>query len=153
MESARKNPNVDGLFYNNSIESVHFQEKKEQCFKVGTVEDVVSSLKALVQRQQNDETRALYGGGLYKLEKRYKRFSIDSIKWHSMSLEKRKKHVKAFRQYIPTLEDQFTKPARSGKKPCERVRKSKKSFPDTIIDRLNKDSFRINNPHMEREET
>jgi len=130
-----------------------FSREKEQCFKVGTVEDVVFTLKSLVQRQQDDEIRALYGSGPYKLDKKYKRFSIDSIRWHSMSPEKRKKHVKAFRQYIPTLEDKFRKPTRSGKKPCERVRKSKKSLPDTIIDRLNKDSFRINNPHMEREVT
>jgi hypothetical protein len=150
IESARKNTNINGLFYNNSIESMHFREKKEQCFKEGTIEDVVSTLKKLVQRQQDDEVRALYGSGPYKLSNAYQRFSIDSTRWHSMAPENRKKCVESFRKYNPTLEESFKKPSQSGKKPCQRVRKKRKTSSETIIDRLSKDFFRVNNPHGER---
>ena len=41
IECARKNTNVHGLFYNNSIECQHYLENKEQSFRKGTVEDVI----------------------------------------------------------------------------------------------------------------
>ena len=52
-----------------------------------------------------------------------------------MTLEKRKKHVLAFRNYNPSLEDQFTKPAKNGRKPSHQTRK-RKPEPDVLINRL-----------------
>ena len=40
IERARKNTNVHGLFYNNSIECQHYLEKKEQYCRKRTVENV-----------------------------------------------------------------------------------------------------------------
>ena len=117
IESARKNSDVQGLFYNNGIENMHFQEKKEQSFEKGDIFEVVKTIKKLVERQQDEETKALYGGGGYKLSKEYKKFEIDPIKWHTFGPEKRKKHIEKFRSYQPGLEDTFVKPKTSGRKP------------------------------------
>ena len=51
IECAKKNTNVYGLFYNNSIECQHYLEQKEQSFRKGTVEDVIKMFKSLVKRQ------------------------------------------------------------------------------------------------------
>ena len=126
IESARKQTNVQGLFYNNNIESQHFREKNEQCFKKGNVLEVISTLKSLVRRQEDDKIKAIYGSGPYRLSQPFKKFAIDPIKWHNMNLQKRIKHVEQFRKYNPKLEDHFVKPALSGRKVHERkrVRKS-----------------------------
>ena len=41
IDCARKNTNVQGLYYNNSIECQHHLEKKEQSFRKGTMEDAI----------------------------------------------------------------------------------------------------------------
>lgn len=40
-----------------------FCEKKEQLFKKGDLSDAVSTMKAIIERQQNEEIMALYGSG------------------------------------------------------------------------------------------
>ena len=80
IECARKNNNVHGLFYNNSIECQHYLEKKEQSFRKGTVEDVIKTFKSLVERQQDEEVRAIYRSAPYRLSDRYKKFEVDSVK-------------------------------------------------------------------------
>ena len=135
IESARMNTNVQGLFYNNGIESQHFQEKKEQCFKKGNINDVINTIKALVERQQADEIRALYGSGPYRLSKAFERFTVDSVKWHSYEPERRRRHVEKFRAYRPGLEDQFTKPKASGRKPNE-MKRTRKPNAEIVIDRI-----------------
>ena len=97
--------------------------------------DVIGTLRNIAERQQDDEIRALYGSGPYKSSKEYLRFSVDSLKWHSMSSEERKKHVLVFRNYKPSLEDQFKKTKQSGRKPSDRTRK-RKPEPEILIDRL-----------------
>ena len=59
IESARTGTKVQGVYYNNSIESQHFWEKMEQSYKKGTVEEVISTLKKMVERQEDDEVRAI----------------------------------------------------------------------------------------------
>ena len=135
IEEVRKGSNVHGLYFNSDIESMHFKEKTEQCHKLGSSIDVVNTLKKIIDRQQGDEIRAIYGSGPYKLSRECDKFSIDNLKWHSMASEERKKHVLAFRNYIPSLEDQFTKPAKSGRKPSHQTRK-RKPVPDVLINRL-----------------
>ena len=101
IEEARQGSNVNGLYYNNNIESMHFKKKTEQCHKLLSLTDVIGTLRKIVERKQDDEIRALYGNGPYKLSKEYCRFSVDSLKWHSISSEKRKKHVFLFRIHKP----------------------------------------------------
>ena len=93
MECTRKNTNVHGLFYNNSIECQHYLQKKEQSFIKETLEDVIKTFKSFVERQQDGEMRASYRSGPYRLSDRYKTFEVDSVKWHSMDPEARMKHV------------------------------------------------------------
>ena len=135
IEEARKGSNIHGLYFNNNIESMHFKEKTEQCHKLGSSIDVIDTLKKIVDRQQDDEVRAIYGSGPYKLSRDYLKFSVDNLKWHTMTSDQRKKQVLALRNDPPSLEDQFTKPIKSGRKPCDRTRK-RKPEPDVLIERL-----------------
>ena len=41
IESARKLTNVQGLYYNNTIESQHFYQKTKQSLKAGTISEIV----------------------------------------------------------------------------------------------------------------
>ena len=59
IESARTCTEVQGVYCNNSIESQHFREKMKLSYKKGTVEDAISTLKKLVERQEDDEVRAI----------------------------------------------------------------------------------------------
>ena len=74
IECVTKDTNFHGLFYNNSIECQHYLEKKEQPFRKGTVEHVIKTFKSLVERQQNEEGRAIYRSGPYRMSDRYKKF-------------------------------------------------------------------------------
>ena len=76
IECARKNTNVHSLFYDNSIECQHCLEKKEQSFRKRTVEDVIKTFKSLVERQEDEEVRAIYRSSLYRLSDRYNGHSI-----------------------------------------------------------------------------
>ena len=79
IECARKNTNVHGLFYNNSIECQHYLEKKEQSFRKGTVKYVIKTFKSLVQRRQDEEVRAIYRSNPYRLSDRYKKFFFYNV--------------------------------------------------------------------------
>ena len=105
---------------------MHFKEKTEHLnwdHKLGSSVDVISTLKKIIERQQDHEVHAIYGSGPYKLSDEYNKFSIDKLKWHSMTLEERKKHVLPFRNYSPSLEDRFIKPAKSVRKPTHQTHK------------------------------
>ena len=104
IESARTGTEVQGAYYNNSIESQHFRGKMEQSYKNGTVANVISTLKKLVDRQEDDKVRAIYGSGPYRLSAQYAKFQMHSVKWDSLDAEKRRKHVSLFPQHIPTVE-------------------------------------------------
>ena len=73
IKYARKNANVHGLFYNSSIECQHYLEKKKQSFRKGIVEDVIKTFTSLVGKQQEEEVRAIYRSGPYRLSARYKK--------------------------------------------------------------------------------
>ena len=57
---------------------MHFCEKKEQSFKKEDVKEVISTLQAIVKRQQSDEIRAIYGCGPYRLRNAYKKFEVEA---------------------------------------------------------------------------
>ena len=58
-----------------------------------TVYDVIKTFKSLVERQKDKEVRAIYRSGPYRLSDRYKKFEVDSVKWHAMDPEARLNHV------------------------------------------------------------
>ena len=101
------------------------------------MEDVVKTFKSLVERQQDEEVRAIYRSGPYRFSDCYQKFEVDSVKWHSVDPEARMKHVERFRRYRPTLGNQFDKPKSSGRKPSDRKRTRKPDF-KIAFDRLDK---------------
>ena len=62
----------------------------------GTVYDVIKTFKSLVERQKDKEVRTIYRSGPYRLSDRYKKFEVDSVKWHSMDPQAQMKHAKRF---------------------------------------------------------
>ena len=118
----------------------------EQSYKKGTMEDVISTLKKLVERQEDD--KAIYGSGPYRFSAQYAKFLMDSVKWHSLDAEKRRKHVSLFRQHMPTMEKEFKKPQKSGKKANEKQRKRKET---QERERVQKDEkrTRIDDPNVQ----
>ena len=97
IEKLRKESNVYGLYHNNNIESMHFKEKTKQRHKLGLSVDIINTFKSIIERQQDHGVHTIYGSGPYKLSNEYNKFSIDNLKWYSMTLKERKKHVLAFR--------------------------------------------------------
>ena len=85
IETASSGTAVQGLFYKNNIEYQHFREKLEQSYKKGSLETVISTLQKLVERQEYNEVKAIYGSDPYSLSKQHSKFKIDSVKWHSMA--------------------------------------------------------------------
>ena len=132
--SAREGTNVTGMFYQNDIESIHYVEKRDQCFKKESIVDVVKSLLDLALRQENDEVRALYGAGNYSIATEFSKFKVDSAKWHQWEESRRREHVEKFRSYNPTPTDSFKKPKNSGRKLSFQHRDRKKEDPSIIID-------------------
>ena len=114
------------------------------------MEDVAKTFKLVVERQQDEEVRAIYRSGLYRLSDRYYNLDVDSIKWHSMDPEARMEHVERFRRL--TLDDQFNKPKSSGRKPIDRKRTRKPDF-ESAFDLLSKNeresrkSFTFHDPN------
>ena len=101
----------------------------------GTVCDVIKTFKSLVERQKDKEVRAIYRSGPYRLSDRYKRFDIDSVKWHSVDPQAQMKHAKRFWRYRPALDDQFDKLKLSGRKLRDRKWTRKTDF-ESAFDRL-----------------
>ena len=138
-ETARSGTAAEGLFYNNNIECQHLREKLEQSYKKGSLKTVISTLQKLVERQGHDEIKAIYGSDRYSLNKQYSKFKTESVKWHSMAGEYTRKHVKKFRMYKPTLDNEYVKPKESGKKPSDgykRIRKQQET--EVVVDRHSK---------------
>ena len=75
---------------------------------------------------------------------------MDSVKWHSLDAEKRRKHVSLFRQRMPTMEKEFKKPQKSGKKANEKQRKRKET-PEIFVERVQKyeKRTRIDDPNVQ----
>ena len=52
----------------------------EQSYKKGTVAELISKLRKLVHRQEDDEVRPIYGSRPYRLSAQYPKFLMDSMK-------------------------------------------------------------------------
>lgn len=66
IQSAREGTDLKGLFYQNDIEALHFVEKINQGFIKKTTEDAIKNLESIIQQQNDEEIRALYGAGTYR---------------------------------------------------------------------------------------
>ena len=49
----------------------------------------VSVFQKFIQREENDETRSLYGFGKYLFTPEYKKFQVPSHIWHSWNEDRR----------------------------------------------------------------
>ena len=119
-KASLKGTEVHGMYYSNSIESQHFTEKMERYNKKETVADSVSTLKEMVDRQEEDEVIAIYGSGPYHLSTQYAKFQMDSVKWHSLDAKKRRKNASLFQQHNPAMAQEFKKAQKSGKRANEK---------------------------------
>ena len=99
--SARKSTSINGMFYQNDIESLHFIEKRIRCFQKKTVFEAAQALKALALRQENGEIRAVYGAGNYVLSKDFSKFKV------GMGGVKAREGI-TYRNYINTNQQQVT---------------------------------------------
>ena len=61
--SAREGTDVCGPFYQNDVEYQYFIEKGQRVFKKKSVRDTVLGFKTKIQRQENEEVRAIYEAG------------------------------------------------------------------------------------------
>ena len=112
IQSARLNSNSTGFYYQNDIESIHALEKRYQNFKKESIEVALSNIQKIIQREENDEIRALCGAGNYCLSPEYQKFQEASHVWHSWSEERKANHLRKFREYIANISDTFRMPTR-----------------------------------------
>ena len=86
-KSARLGTKLDGLFYQNDVESLQAIEKRIQGFKT---QDVLEAVKTrLIEREENDERLAVYGSGNYVLAPAYRKFKVKAATWHSWTTVRR----------------------------------------------------------------
>ena len=118
----------------------HFREKLEQSYKKGSLVTVISTNRNFLKNSSKDKkmTKLKEFTDLTQtvLSKQYSKFKIDSVKWHSMADCYLRKHVKKFRTYRATLDDEYVKPKKSGKEPGDggkRIRKQQET--EVIADR------------------
>lgn len=76
IESAREGSGLDGLFYNNAIESLHSILKMETGNKKLGIIELISKVKVIIQRQRTEEVRAVYQSGKYRLANDYNQFQV-----------------------------------------------------------------------------
>ena len=64
-------------------------EKRNQVLKKESIMIAVSGLQKFIQREENDETRSLYGFGKYLFTPEYKKFQVPRHIWHSWNEDRR----------------------------------------------------------------
>ena len=138
IQSTRLNSDSTGLYYQNDIEFIHATEKHYQNFKKESIEVALSNIQKIIQREESDEIRALYGASNYCLSPEYQKFQVASHVWHSWSEERKADHLRKFREYVPNISDTFRMPANAGRKPGYQHRDRNTTEPDIVIDRTEK---------------
>ena len=140
--SARDGTDLDGSYYQNYIESIHFIEKMQQCFSKKSVNEVIKSFESFYDWQEQEEVRAFYRAGLFSVATEYEKFKAGSKQWHQWSMKKRQEHVKRFRNYKLNLTDAYKKPGNSGRKPGAYTKsKRPNTEPDIVVDRLSSENL------------
>ena len=118
IKSAREGTQLDGLYYQNDVESLHAIEKRIQGFKKQDVLGAVRTGEELIRQEENDEVLALYGNSNCVLAPMYK--SWKAPVWHSWTPARRQEHLKKFRSFVPSIEATFRKPRKPGLYPRSR---------------------------------
>ena len=131
IQSTREGSDVQGLYFQNDVEFMHFLEKLNQDFKKESIAIAIESLSQIAERQNLEEIRAIFLRGRYVLSQQYKQISVESSVWHSWSEERRMDYIKKFREYIPSISNSFSKPSNSG----QQKRNHKRQELDIVIDR------------------
>ena len=85
---------------------------------------------------KNDDIRAIYGAGNYFRSPEYKKLEMLSHTRHSQGQSRKKDHVTKFHEYVPSIDDTFTKPSSLGERPGFQKRKQNGEAPDLIVDRF-----------------
>ena len=133
-QQERKQIDIQGLYYQNDVEIQHNVEKYIQNYKKEDILVVIKNLERLSDRQDTEEVRTLYGAGSYTVNEPHKKFLFQSSEWHSWSDNRRRDHVKKFRQQFPCMTDIFSKSKNSGRKPSyQKLHRSLE--PDVVNDR------------------
>ena len=79
IQSAKDGTSIDGLFYNNAIESLHFILRGEIGAEKLNVLGVIQRIKIIIQRKRREEIGAIYQIGLYRLSPESKHFQVTRI--------------------------------------------------------------------------
>ena len=79
IQSAKDGTSIDGLFYNNAIESLHSILRGEIGDEILNVLGVIQRVKIIIQRKCREEIGAIYQTGLYRLSPEYKHFQVKRI--------------------------------------------------------------------------
>ena len=58
------------------------QKKRYQKFEKESIEVALSNIQKIIQREENDEIRTLYGAGNYCLSPVYQNFLSQELQWH-----------------------------------------------------------------------
>ena len=133
IKSARVGTELNGLYYQNDVESLHAIEKRIQGFKGKDVLGVVDTVKKLMDREENDERLAVYGSGNYVMAPEYSQFKVAAEIWHhSWNLTQREEHMRKLQAFQPLIEHSFVKPVNAGKKPGQQSRKRSRVMPTFV---------------------
>ena len=79
IQSAKDGTSIDGLFYNNPIESLHFILRGEIGAEKLNLLGVIQRIKIIIQRKRREEIGAIYQIGLYRLSPGSKHFQVTRI--------------------------------------------------------------------------
>ena len=100
----------------------------------------LGKIQKIIQREENDEIRALCGAGNYCLSPEYQKFQVASHVWYSWSEERKADHLRKFREYVPNISDTFRMPPNAGRKPGYQHRDNNTTEPDIVVDRIEKNT-------------
>ena len=78
IQSAREGSKIEGLFYNNAIESLHSVLKSGNSGKQPIIK-VVEMVENLIKNQRMEEVRAICQSGEYRLSEEFQAFSVSYI--------------------------------------------------------------------------
>ena len=91
--------------------------------------NVIKNVSTLIQQSQIEKIRALFGAGCYEHATTYKRFAVDSTRWHSWPEKHHTSQVVVFQNFRP---DMLENPKTAGRKPLLRIKQ--KALASEIIE-------------------
>ena len=111
------NSNVEGLYYQNEIESQHVVQKCIQKYKMRDFATMIKNMKGLSDREDAEKGGVLYGAGNYSIAGPYKRFCMKSSESHRLDENQRKNYVQKFSSFLARKTNLFSKLGNSGRNP------------------------------------